>query len=198
MNRAMLYYEQSPFGRGTKYTATRGIEPLSFSEALDLLTRDSEFRQGLTATLAASNYTGFRWETPPLTHDLLGRPFEFVLIDSPGLAPTPEPAAFRSYFSRAPREIDVLAVPNLGKTATLVIPRQLAEPQNYAHLARFVRGAPPVQVHHLWQCVAETVKSHVSSHPLWLSTAGGGVSWLHVRIEDVPKYYSYRPYVNVA
>jgi hypothetical protein len=198
MNSAMLRFEQSPLSRGSKYNVMRGIGPLSFSEALNLMSRDPEFREGLTATLAASSYAAYRWETPPLTHDLLGRPFEFVLIDSPDLAPGPEPDAFRSYFCQEPVDADVLAVPNLGKTATLVIPRQLAEPENYSHLARFVRGAPEAQVHHLWQRVAETVKANVSQRPLWLSTAGGGVSWLHVRVEGVPKYYSYRPYANDA
>jgi hypothetical protein len=32
----------------------------------------------------------------------------------------------------------------------------------------------------------------ISSQPL--STAGAGVSWLHVRLDDHPKYYSYEPY----
>ena len=192
----MLHYEQEALGRSTKFTLCNGVEPLSFSAALDLMVRDSEFRRALTAALADSGYSAYRWETPPLTGELLGRPFEFVLIDSPGLAPSPEPETFQPHFSSVPSEVDVLAVPNLGRTATLVIPRQLAEAQNYAHLARFVRGAPRTQVHHLWQRVAETVKANVSSRPLWLSTAGGGVSWLHVRIEGVPKYYSYRPYAN--
>ncbi len=30
--------------------------------------------------------------------------------------------------------------------------------------------------------------------PLWLSTAGGGVAWLHVRLDSRPKYYGYSPY----
>ncbi|MGI9175867.1 MAG: DUF6940 family protein [Rhodothermales bacterium] len=25
---------------------------------------------------------------------------------------------------------------------------------------------------------------------MWLSTAGGGVSWLHVRLDSRPKYYA--------
>ena len=31
---------------------------------------------------------------------------------------------------------------------------------------------------------------------LWLSTHGKGVAWLHVRIDDSPKYISYIPYKN--
>ena len=192
------HYEQTPISRGTKYVLMSGAKRLSFIEAIELLIRDFDFRDELTTVLAASSYAAFRWETPPLTIDLFERPFEFVIIDSPGLAPRPEPEAFEGYFAEQPADVDVLAIPNLGKTATLVVPRKLAEPQNYSQLARFVRGAPREQIHHLWQCAATTVKANVSQRPLWLSTAGGGVSWLHVRIDSVPKYYAYRPYADGA
>ena len=33
--------------------------------------------------------------------------------------------------------------------------------------------------------------------PVWVSTAGAGVSWLHVRLDDRPKYYGYQPYRNL-
>ena len=32
--------------------------------------------------------------------------------------------------------------------------------------------------------------------PVWLSTAGLGVGWLHVRLDDRPKYYRHAPYVR--
>ena len=198
INTNRLHFEQSPLSCGTKYILKNGNEPLPYLEAIDLLAQNPEFRERLTAVLAASEYTAYRWETPPVTLAKSARPFEFVLVNSPHLAPIPESGVFRSYFSALSVETDVLAVPNLGNTATLVIPRQLSEPEDYAHLARFVRGAPKAQIHHLWQCVAKTVKANLSERPLWLSTAGGGVSWLHVRIEAVPKYYSYRPYADGA
>ncbi len=34
----------------------------------------------------------------------------------------------------------------------------------------------------------------VSRKPVWLNTAGGGVAWLHVRLDDRPKYYGYQNY----
>jgi hypothetical protein len=37
----------------------------------------------------------------------------------------------------------------------------------------------------------------VSAKPVWLSTAGGGVAWLHVRLDDRPKYYAHAPYRRV-
>jgi hypothetical protein len=34
----------------------------------------------------------------------------------------------------------------------------------------------------------------MSAKPVWLSTAGAGVSWLHVRLDDQPKYYGFALY----
>ncbi len=34
----------------------------------------------------------------------------------------------------------------------------------------------------------------IGAMPVWLSTAGAGVSWLHVRLDTRPKYYHHGPY----
>jgi hypothetical protein len=196
MNTAPLRYERSPVDRGTKYVLYLDAVPLSYSSAIDLLARNERFRIDLTALLAGAEYAAFRWETPPVTRTRVGRPFEFVLIDSPTLAMAPEPEVFSSHFAAVSQDVDVIAVPNIGRTATLIVPRQLVDPAAYVHLAAFVRGAPAAQIHRLWQSVANGVRAALADRPLWLSTAGGGVSWLHVRIEGTPKYYAYRPYAD--
>ncbi len=38
--------------------------------------------------------------------------------------------------------------------------------------------------------------ARVGDRPTWLSTAGHGVAWLHVRLDTRPKYYRYTPYVS--
>lgn len=197
-NTPRLRCERLPVTHGTRYLLALGDAPLPWAQATDMLAGDAAFREDLTAILAASEYAAYRWETPPVTTARSSRAFEFVLVNSPGLAPHPEPEAFSSHFAVAPADEDVLAIPNLGRTATLVVPRPLADANTYCHLARFVRGAPMAQVHHLWQRVAQVVQADLSARPLWLSTAGGGVSWLHVRIEGVPKYYRHRPYATDA
>jgi hypothetical protein len=58
----------------------------------------------------------------------------------------------------------------------------------------FVRQAPPEQIDALWRVVGEKMHSRLNDRPVWLSTAGGGVAWLHVRLDDHPKYYHYREY----
>jgi hypothetical protein len=36
--------------------------------------------------------------------------------------------------------------------------------------------------------------ARLSARPVWLSTAGAGVAWLHVRLDDRPKYYGFDEY----
>lgn len=179
-------------------TVSSNGAPLPFGKALRLLGEDAAFRQYLTRLLAGTANTAFRWETPPVSESNLDRAFEFVLTNDPHLETRPDPRPFASYFTGPHADASALAIPNLGKTAALVVPRQIGEAATYTHFARFLRGAPPHQVHALWQCVAETAQRRLSARPQWISTAGGGVAWLHVRIENVPKYYSYRPYADAV
>ena len=42
--------------------------------------------------------------------------------------------------------------------------------------------------------VKSILLSGTSEDPVWVSTNGDGVAWLHVRIDERPKYYAYAPY----
>src|SRR5215467_15747217 len=75
--------------------------PVSFWEVLREWQSDSVFRQFFNSLLAAAPYTAFRWETPPITLTSANRPFEFVMLDSPGLASEPDPEAFGQYFPKS-------------------------------------------------------------------------------------------------
>jgi len=121
------------------------------------------------------------------------RAFEFVVLDSPELERAPEPGAFAAEFAATPSG-DVLAFANLGGDALLVVPRPLAPAPVYAQLGAFVRGAPVSQRAALWQAVGAAVGRRLGAKPVWLSTAGAGVAWLHVRLDDRPKYYAFTPY----
>ena len=143
--------------------------------------------------LAGTTHSAFRWETPPVTTGTAHRPFEFVLLDSPGLASQTDPNAFAEHFIGGSVP-EVLSFPNLGGDAILVVPRPLASASAYGHLAAFVRHAPEPQKDALWQAVGEAMAKRLGTSPVWLSTAGAGVSWLHVRLDDTPKYYGFAPY----
>lgn len=158
---------------------------------------DADFRDFFIALLADCPFTAFRWETPPITCATAQRPFEFVLLNSPSLARRPDIHTFAAHFrDDAPGGIVEFA--NLGNDAILVVPCPQADASAYGHIAAFLRHAPAPQKHALWQQVGAAMQCRLSdlpsNQPIWLSTAGGGISWLHVRLDDRPKYYDYAPY----
>ena len=170
---------------------------ISTGAALELCRSDDDFRAQLISALTAAPFAAYFWETPPVTLSTLGRLFEFVLTEAPALAKAaPDLDAFRQHFDRDGDHDGIVVFENLGRDATLVVPRPLASADIYVHLGAFLRGAPEAQTHALFRCVASEVVSRVSNRPLWLSTAGMGVYWLHVRLDSRPKYYRHTPYTR--
>lgn len=180
----------------TRLTLRHGSESLSFADVITGLQCDGAFRSWFNGVLASATFSAFRWETCPVTLATASARFEFVLIDSPRLDRPPDPEAFREQFERHP-SVDILGFPNLGGDAVLVVPRPLAPASVYGHLAAFVRGAPEHQRDALWRAVGNAMSDRVGAKVVWLSTAGAGVSWLHVRLDDRPKYYDFEPYRRV-
>jgi len=170
--------------------------PMSFRSVLRCWTEDKSFRTFYSRVLSESSFAGFRWETPPLTTKTVSQAFEFVLVNSPGFCKRKtDPVPFRKKFEVV-SDRDVITFPNLRGDATMIVPTPRADESVYGHLAAFIRGAPTSQVDSMWQCIGRACRSHLSDSPKWLSTAGGGVAWLHVRIDSKPKYYNYKPYTK--
>ena len=88
----------------------------------------------------------------------------------------------------------IISFPNLSGDAQLVVPTPHAEDNAYPHFAAFIRNAPEDQKHQFWIMVSKQYLRLLNEKPRWLSTAGLGVYWLHLRIDSRPKYYSYTPY----
>ena len=175
-----------------RFQALGPSDALGFRQVLERLRSDHGFRDALIETLASSSFAAFRWETPALSSASAARPFEFVLVDSPELLVEPDPSPFAEHFDESGHGI--VTFDNLGGDATPVVPSPRGPESAYGHLAAFVREAPREQVHALWSGVGAVVLDRLSETPLWLSTAGGGVAWLHVRLDSRPKYYAHAPY----
>lgn len=179
--------------RQTKYQILLHTQPVAYREILQAWQEDFQFRCYFIELLATSPFTAFRWETPPLTKDSGDRPFEFVLINSPDLDREPDVQTFRNYCDpKIPGGITEF--PNLGNDAYMLVPCAAVAPDAYVHLAKFLRNAPTDQIHHLWQRVGAAMEHRLNTEPIWLNTAGGGVAWLHIRLDNRPKYYRYLPY----
>ena len=171
-------------------------QALSWSAVLTGWHTAPAFRQVFIDMLAAAPWDAYYWETPAISAGNLGQPFEFVIVDSPLLAGVvPEPDVFREHFTGPDTSDGIAVFPNLGGDAVLVAPSPGRAGGSYAHLADFCRSAPARLQHTLWERIAGAMLKRLERpDPVWLSTAGQGVFWLHVRLDDRPKYYSYQPY----
>jgi hypothetical protein len=168
---------------------------ISYAEAIDLWQHGETFRTFFNSLLADAPFPAFFWETPAVNQLTVKRPFEFVLVDSPQLAKVgSNSSAFASHFAAASDGKAVVTFPNLRQDALLVVPCPQGPPSAYSHLAAFVRQAPESQQHCLWQTVGLTLQQQLQQQPIWLSTSGLGVYWLHVRLDSYTKYYSFQPY----
>jgi len=122
----------------------------------------------------------------------------FVLIDAPSLRSFgcrgADSGTFSKHFRRNGDSTSI-AFHNLGKDARLVAPRPTSDSNYFAHLASFLRESPWEEVGSLLSLVAREYLKRlhsVSPRPVWLSTSGLGVAWLHFRLDSTPKYYNCR------
>lgn len=189
--------EPLPGGNGEKLLVRQSGHPLGYRQVVTGWCTDPDFRGFFHQQLTSAPFSAYRWETPAITRATFDRPFECVLIDSPGLARHPDVDAFAEHFASASaddRADGISAFPNLRGDALMVVPHPIAQPAVYPHLAAFMRAAPEAQIDALWRRVGQAVLERLGDHPLWLNTAGAGVAWLHVRLDSRPKYYRHQPY----
>jgi len=165
---------------------------LSFGGVCSLWTVSQGFRAFWAVCLHEVPFDSYCWECPPVTSRTLAHAFECVFVESPLLAGSPpDEDSFAGHF-RADRK--VVSFESLGKDALLVVPCPGEPSSDFAHLSRFMITATEAHISALWQAVGNAMEARVGEKPVWLSTAGLGVSWLHIRLDSRPKYYRHAPY----
>ena len=196
----MWRFETSALSPSTiQASVTNGGRLLSFQEVLSLWSENGDFAQAWTGFLAGIPFAAYCWETPPLTATMQDKDFQCVFVESPALVGAEqEPEPFTEHFRSASPDKYAVRFESLGRDAVLIAPCPRDREVSYAHLAAFVRSASLNAAVELWRLVASAVESKIGDLPLWLSTAGLGVIWLHVRVDSRPKYYRHRAYADRA
>jgi hypothetical protein len=178
---------------GVRIFLLRDSAPLTIHDFLKLLARNAHFADWYSAVLAASRFEAFFWELPALCLNAIHHDSEFVLLDAPALtAQAQDQRPFNEHF--AANEHDISVFTSLGGDAQLIAPCPTTDIACYSHLAVFIRQAPVLQRQHFWHATAATALELMSDKPRWLSTSGLGVSWLHARLDQKPKYFQHKPY----
>jgi len=184
-------------GRVRKIAIERDGERLSYASVPGLWQRDHAFRTFFIALLAEAPFAAYFWECRPVSAASAKWSFEFVLVESPQLARVrPDERAFAAQFAAGDASDGIATFWNLGRDALLIAPCPRGPLDAYPHIAAFARTAPAEQQYALWRAVGAAVERRLSAEPVWLSTSGLGVYWLHVRLDSRPKYYNFRPYRN--
>lgn len=175
-----------------EYTISDGVNLLSYSQWIDLIQHSEAFIIFFNDLLRSSKFEGFFWEVKPVDESRLNEKFIFVLVRGDILASLKaDSSAFKKHFTNSD---SVVSFPNLGGDAQLVVPAPVSSESDYGHLARFVRTAPQNQILKFWKTIGEQFSFSVGAKNKWLSTAGLGVFWLHIRIDSKPKYYRHNAY----
>lgn len=173
--------------------------PATWGAVIDTWHRDARFTRAFAGWLADAPFHAFRFETPALETGGWDAAFAFVLIDAPELERPVSPDAFAEHF-RGDSGERVVSFSNLGGDARLIVPRppdrtRRVDRRHFGHLAAFARGAGEPLQQLLWQRVAHELRHGLGGPgPVWLSTAGDGVPWLHLRLDAYPKYYRHTPF----
>ncbi len=178
--------------RGSTHHASATIDGIAITRRRlwEQLAASSQSRLTLSEIIASVPFGQAFFEMPPLDSSTLQHVAEFVIVDAP-LRRSADASPFATHLSG---EEPVVVFTNLGGDATLVVPRQISEDADYSYLLSFLRTAPALQIDAFWEAAACAVLERVNENPVWVSTSGGGVSWLHLRLDDRPKYYTHAPY----
>lgn len=178
--------------RNIKFGIEEDEKPISNRRFLQLLSESELFREFYNDFLNRLPFEAFFWENKPLTAQNLKNDYECNIISSDFLAGrSPDEQTFSHYFDDTE---PVVTFPNLGKDATLIVPCPQNEKSCYTHIGNFVRKADENQIDAFWKITGNETLQSIGSKPIWLSTSGLGVFWLHARIDNFPKYYQTEEY----
>jgi len=131
---------------GQRTEIYRGTHRLTFLEVVALWQDDTRFLEFYISLLAQAPWPACFWETPPVTAGSVNRVFEFVLLQSRALAAMQtNGTAFDEHFGCELDNEGIVAFPNLGGDAVLVVPGPRAPLAAYPHLVAFSRRAPIMQ-----------------------------------------------------
>lgn len=185
-------------GNIQKFRLTKDGAELSYRKVLELWERDEGFIDFYLSLLKKCGFQSFLWEVRPVSIATIDQPFEFVLHSIPRTGYNPDYDTFRAYFNTTTPNHGVVVFPNLGHDAILVVPSPFRKKANYSGFADFLRESPVYQQRALWKVTAHQIRLNLSDEPTWISVAGGGIAWLHIRLDSKPKYYRYAPYTRIC
>lgn len=196
VSESVLQFNACAVPRGSQtHTSLVWRDVLSFWNSCDV-----PFMAAFLHALRSCGFDDYYFECPPVSVSAMGQRFEFALVDAHRTLARrrASPLQFDDHLLRAQNQLATVFYNN-GRDALLVVPTPVCgiKTRVYSHLASFARGAGGEQQMELWRRVGNALQRALSDRPytaLWLNTDGAAVPWLHVRLDQQPKYMKYGPY----
>ena len=129
----------------------------------------------------------YLWKTSVLSNDV-DMKFKDEFIANNNLDVDQNYTSFSKYFLSS-KNPDVCSFYNKSGDAYLIVPMP-RKGKNFSNLKNFIDNADHNQQEAFWKEVAyHAVREKEIHGRVWVNTHGFGVPYLHVRIDQVPKYY---------
>lgn len=182
----------TPLESGFALEARADEVVLSRGAFYEALRDQAALRRALVRAILDTGLPAVAWETAPLSRERRDAPMQQLVLPHPALVRAePDASSFSEHIANGAGTQGVRSFQNFGHDATLVVPCVASPGARFAHLVSFLRTASPEQSDALFARVGAIACQHLadSDAPLWVSTAGMAVPWVHVRLDSRPKYY---------
>ncbi|HMB62361.1 MAG TPA: toll/interleukin-1 receptor domain-containing protein [Eudoraea sp.] len=177
------------------YKLKKNSKILTYEQVLNLWIENDNFLYFYNNLFRKCGFYSYIWETPPVTKSSFSNDFQFAILNTPSPANIiPDRVTYKKYFDSNNDKNGIVTFLNLGRDTLLIVPSPFRTEDDYSNLDRFYRYASRDQQKSIWKVTANEIKMRITDKPIWVSVAGGGISWLHIRLDPRPKYYRYTPF----
>lgn len=147
-----------------------------------------EWSNGIVQSYPADINQRFFYETSAC--DKTGdNQYEEVFVESSALDALKENLKPFISHIKASKSASVTVFDNLSGGTRLIIPMPRKR-HNYTTMKDFIDEASGSQQINFWKKVAVEIKAMLKLHDkIWVNTHGLGVSYFHLRLDTIPKYY---------
>lgn len=159
-----------------------GISNKEFVKAL----KRKEFILNFIQLLQDIPFATYQLQSPSIHKPI--KNFYMNVYESPGLQKMKlDTKTYKEYFKK---NQDIAVFCNLTNDTLLIVPKILPKTDKniYKNISIYSRNAPLKQQVKLWKTVGKELDKCKGG--CYLNTHGYGIGWLHIRIDQTPKYYS--------
>lgn len=147
------------------------------------------FRNDIINIFMECEHDNVYWEFPPFFLETKQNVAKFAIIKCGNFGKS-NSASFKNFLNNK-KDNEIVIFKNLsGDTDLITINSVDPENPNFCHIMKFMKNSSHKNKHQLLKTIGkEMLKYSNNIDPIYLSTHGHGVPWLHVRISKFRKYY---------